>query len=86
MALVTGAASGIGAACARRLAAAGAKVTVLDLDRDGADLPPGGAALLRLVAGHRPGHPDQGQRADSQMARDGHVIERAINLNACGQI
>jgi 3-hydroxybutyrate dehydrogenase len=37
MALVTGAASGIGAACARRLAAAGAKVTVLDLDREGAE-------------------------------------------------
>jgi 3-hydroxybutyrate dehydrogenase len=35
-ALVTGAASGIGAACARRLATAGAKVTVLDVDRQGA--------------------------------------------------
>ncbi|MDX6298639.1 MAG: 3-hydroxybutyrate dehydrogenase, partial [Nocardioidaceae bacterium] len=31
-ALVTGGASGIGAACARRLAAAGARVTVADLD------------------------------------------------------
>jgi 3-hydroxybutyrate dehydrogenase len=36
-ALVTGAASGIGAACARRLATAGAKVTVLDVDRQGAE-------------------------------------------------
>ncbi len=36
-ALVTGGASGIGAACARRLAAAGAAVTVLDRDRDGAE-------------------------------------------------
>jgi 3-hydroxybutyrate dehydrogenase len=36
-ALVTGAASGIGEACARRLAAAGAKVTVLDVDRGGAE-------------------------------------------------
>jgi 3-hydroxybutyrate dehydrogenase len=36
-ALVTGAASGIGEACARRLAAAGAEVTVLDLDRAGAE-------------------------------------------------
>jgi 3-hydroxybutyrate dehydrogenase len=35
-ALVTGAASGIGAACARRLAVAGAKVTVLDRDAEGA--------------------------------------------------
>lgn len=32
--LVTGAASGIGAACARRFAAAGAEVTVLDIDAD----------------------------------------------------
>ena len=36
-ALVTGAASGIGEACARRLAAAGAKVTVVDLDGEGAE-------------------------------------------------
>jgi 3-hydroxybutyrate dehydrogenase len=36
-ALVTGAASGIGEACARRLAAAGAKVTVVDLDGAGAE-------------------------------------------------
>jgi 3-hydroxybutyrate dehydrogenase len=35
-AVVTGAASGIGRACATRLAAAGAKVRVLDLDEDGA--------------------------------------------------
>jgi 3-hydroxybutyrate dehydrogenase len=36
-ALVTGGASGIGAACARRLAAAGASVTVADRDAAGAD-------------------------------------------------
>ncbi|MHC9295464.1 3-hydroxybutyrate dehydrogenase [Mycobacterium sp. LTG2003] len=35
-ALVTGAASGIGAACARELAARGAAVTVADVDADGA--------------------------------------------------
>ena len=35
-AVVTGAASGIGAACARRLAAAGAEVVVVDLDEAGA--------------------------------------------------
>jgi 3-hydroxybutyrate dehydrogenase len=34
-ALVTGAASGIGRACARRLAAAGSRVLALDLDADG---------------------------------------------------
>jgi 3-hydroxybutyrate dehydrogenase len=36
-AVVTGAASGIGEACARRLAGAGARVTVLDLDGEGAE-------------------------------------------------
>ena len=35
-ALVTGAAGGIGAACARRLARAGARVTIADIDGDGA--------------------------------------------------
>ena len=35
-ALVTGAASGIGAACARELAARGAEVTVADIDDAGA--------------------------------------------------
>ncbi|HEV7207874.1 MAG TPA: SDR family oxidoreductase [Mycobacteriales bacterium] len=48
-ALVTGAASGIGAACARRLARAGAQVTVLDIDASGAEQVAreiGGAALI----------------------------------------
>ncbi|MGE0217473.1 3-hydroxybutyrate dehydrogenase [Mycolicibacterium sp.] len=44
-ALVTGAASGIGAACARALAARGAEVTVADIDAAGAD------ALAREIGG-----------------------------------
>jgi 3-hydroxybutyrate dehydrogenase len=53
-ALVTGAASGIGEACARRLAAAGAEVTVLDMDRAGAQRVAGevgGRALVVDLAG-----------------------------------
>ena len=53
-ALVTGAASGIGEACARRLAAAGAEVTVLDVDRAGAERVAGevgGYALVVDLAG-----------------------------------
>ncbi|MGM7645488.1 3-hydroxybutyrate dehydrogenase [Nocardia sp. JW2] len=45
-ALVTGAASGIGAACARVLAARGAEVTVADLDGDGAK------AVAHEIGGH----------------------------------
>jgi 3-hydroxybutyrate dehydrogenase len=55
-ALVTGAASGIGAACARRLATAGAKVTVLDVDRQGAQrvaAEVGGTALVADLAAPR---------------------------------
>jgi 3-hydroxybutyrate dehydrogenase len=52
-ALVTGAASGIGLACARRLAAAGAKVLALDRDADGvgrvADELGGGAHVVDLT-------------------------------------
>jgi 3-hydroxybutyrate dehydrogenase len=50
MALVTGAASGIGAACARRLATAGAKVTVLDVDGEGAERVAGEVGGVPLVA------------------------------------
>ena len=35
--VITGAASGIGAACARAFASAGAKVAVVDVNRRGAD-------------------------------------------------
>ncbi|QFG20934.1 3-hydroxybutyrate dehydrogenase [Actinomadura sp. WMMB 499] len=53
-ALVTGGASGIGLACARRLAAAGARVTVADLDGTAAERAVaefGGAALAVDLAG-----------------------------------
>jgi 3-hydroxybutyrate dehydrogenase len=49
-ALVTGAASGIGEACARGLAAAGAKVTVLDVDREGVERVAGQVGGVPVVA------------------------------------
>ncbi|WP_047866233.1 3-hydroxybutyrate dehydrogenase [Rubrobacter aplysinae] len=49
-ALVTGAGSGIGLACARRLARAGAAVTVLDLDSDAAGRAAGEIGGRPLVA------------------------------------
>jgi NAD(P)-dependent dehydrogenase (short-subunit alcohol dehydrogenase family) len=45
-ALVTGGASGIGAACARALAARGAKVVVADVDASGAAASPTSWAAL----------------------------------------
>ena len=51
-ALVTGGASGIGAACARELAARGAVVTVADLDDVGAEVRRGGNR--RKAMGGRP--------------------------------
>ncbi len=49
-AVVTGAASGIGAACARRLSAAGAEVVVVDLSADGARVVAGELGAQAVVA------------------------------------
>src|SRR2546426_6918747 len=72
-ALVTGGASGIGRACAQRLAAAGAEVTVLDLDGEGA----------RRVASEIGGRALQADLADSA-ALDALDLDADVVVNNAG--
>src|SRR5829696_10070678 len=72
-ALVTGAASGIGRACAERLARAGATVTVLDLNGDAA----------RKVADEIGGEAMQADLSDLE-ALDSLEIEADIVVNNAG--
>ncbi len=72
-ALVTGAASGIGKACAERLAQAGAAVTVLDLNGDAA----------REVAGRIGGEALQADLSDYDVL-DGLEIDADIVVNNAG--
>src|SRR5215204_3652432 len=72
-ALVTGAASGIGRACAERLARAGAAVTVLDLNGDAA----------RKVAEEIGGEPMQADLSDLE-ALDSLEVEADIVVNNAG--
>lgn len=72
-ALVTGAASGIGKACAERLAHAGAAVTVLDLNGDAA----------RQVADEVGGEPLQADLSDYKVL-DGLEIEADVVVNNAG--
>jgi len=72
-ALVTGAASGIGKACAERLARAGAAVTVLDLDGDAA----------RRVAGEIGGEALQADLSDYGVL-DSLEVEADIVVNNAG--
>jgi 3-hydroxybutyrate dehydrogenase len=72
-ALVTGAASGIGRACAGRLARAGAAVSVLDLDGDAA----------KKVAGEVGGEAMQADLSDYEVL-DGLEIDADIVVNNAG--
>jgi 3-hydroxybutyrate dehydrogenase len=72
-ALVTGAASGIGRACAERLARAGASVTVLDLDGDAA----------RKIAGEIGGGALQADLSDYDVL-DGLEVDADIVVNNAG--
>jgi 3-hydroxybutyrate dehydrogenase len=72
-ALVTGAASGIGRACAERLARAGASVTVLDLDGDAA----------RKIAGEIGGGALQADLSDYDVL-DGLEVDADILVNNAG--
>ncbi len=67
VALVTGAAQGIGAACARRLAASGAQVAVTDIDEQGAER---AAAEIRAAGGEA-----IGLRLD---VGDSHAVTAAV--------
>ena len=72
-ALVTGAASGIGRACAERLARAGATVTVLDLNGDAA----------KEVAGKIGGEAIQADLSDYEVL-DGLKVEADVVVNNAG--
>ncbi|HEX5975254.1 MAG TPA: SDR family NAD(P)-dependent oxidoreductase, partial [Rubrobacteraceae bacterium] len=72
-ALVTGAASGIGRACAGRLAQAGAAVTVLDLDGD----------IARRVAGEIGGEALQADLSDYEVL-NGLEVDADIIVNNAG--
>jgi 3-hydroxybutyrate dehydrogenase len=72
-ALVTGAASGIGRACAERLARAGSSVTVLDLDGDAA----------RKIAGEIGGGALQADLSDYDVL-DGLEVDADIVVNNAG--
>jgi 3-hydroxybutyrate dehydrogenase len=72
-ALVTGAASGIGRACAGRLAQAGAAVTVLDLDGD----------VARRVAGEIGGEALQADLSDYEVL-NGLQVDADIVVNNAG--
>lgn len=70
VAVVTGAASGIGKACATRLTQAGAEVVVLDVDRSGAEVAAqlGGRFVQADVS-----QPSQVEAAMAEAARDGRL-------------
>jgi NAD(P)-dependent dehydrogenase (short-subunit alcohol dehydrogenase family) len=85
-ALVTGAGKGIGLAAARRLAADGARVALLDVDEIEGPLPPGGMALRADVADEAAVERAIGEVVDAWGGLDVVIPNAAVQLEADARV